>query len=266
MFQHLDDPVPLPPASVHQRQADVARGRALRRRRRGLVAGVPVVVGALAVALTVSSGQTRDSTVAPAAPVPSSPAPTEASTAARELGPGTGTVRFAGAEQVHVTVTLPAGWEAGDVFVTRSGARPEFGLAFFDVAGTYADGCRWVLQDPPVGPTVDDLVAAYASRPGSGAAVRDIDVDGHRGKQVEYTVPDYDRAACRDGQFALFQEDRPHSGNAPDLWAQTPGQRGELSILDVGGTRLVINAGYPPGVSTQDLRDLHAILESVRIG
>ncbi len=261
MLQHLDDPVPLPPAPAQRRRADMDRGAALRRRRRGLLAGVPVAVGALAVALTLSSGQTHDRTAAPAA------APSGPPRVAGQLGPGPATVGFAGAERVRATVTLPSGWEASDVFVTKLGARPEFGLAFFDVAGIYADGCRWVLQDPPVGPTVDDLVAAYASRPGSGAAVRDIDVDGYQGKQIEYTVPNYDPAACRDGRFGLFQEDgRPRPGGAPELWAQTPGQRGELSILDVDGTRLVINAGYPPDVSTQDLRDLHAILDSVQIG
>ena len=36
-----------------------------------------------------------------------------------------------------------------------------------DVANLYADGCRWQLLDPPPGPTVDDLVAAYADVPGS---------------------------------------------------------------------------------------------------
>jgi hypothetical protein len=29
-----------------------------------------------------------------------------------------------------------------------------------DVSDIYADGCEWVLVDPPPGPTVDDVVSA----------------------------------------------------------------------------------------------------------
>ena len=60
---------------------------------------------------------------------------------------------------------------------------------------TGANGC-WL--DPPVGPTVDDLVAAWANLPDLAAtAAVDVTVDGYAGKQIEFTVPDYDRANAR---------------------------------------------------------------------
>ena len=257
MLQHLDDPVPLPRASAAQRRTDMARGAALRRRRRALAVGIPsgaAVAAALVVGLTaLPPGPAHDRTAVPAA----EPAEPEA----------TGTVVFAGAEEVPVTVTLPSGWETRDVFVLKSGSDPLFGLSFFDVAGIYADGCQWVLLQPPVGPTVDDLVAAFARVPGFGGAVRDVTVDGFAGKQIEYTVPDYDPAECMGGRFGLFQEDdKPGPDDGPDLWAQAPEQRNEFRILDVNGTRLVVGAGYPPDISTQDLEELHAVLDSVEIG
>lgn len=181
-------------------------------------------------------------------------------------GPRTGTVVFAGAEDVRVTVTLLPGWMAREVFVTKSGATPTVGLSFFDVAGIYADGCQWKLVEPRVGPTVDDLVAAYAGVPGSGDTVRDVSVDGFRGKLIEYTVPDYDEAACKGQRFGLFQEDNATDRDGdPHLWAQMPKQRNELRILDVNGERLVINARYAPDVSVQDLEEISSILESVQI-
>jgi hypothetical protein len=179
----------------------------------------------------------------------------------------TGKVVFGGAEDVPATVSLPPGWETTDVFVLRSGAGPAPGVAFFDVANIYADGCRWVPLQPPVGPTVDDLVQAFASLPGFGGEVQDVTVDGYHGKQIEHTVPYYDQAACRNGQFGLFLEDSQLGrGDAPNLWAQTPGQRNEIRILDVDGTRLVILSGHPPDASAQDVADLRSIVESVQIG
>jgi hypothetical protein len=200
-----------------------------------------------------------------------SPAPTDDRTVAPAAGAGetsaAATVFFGGAEHVPVTVTLPAGWETRDVFVLKSGSDPLFGLSFFDVAGIYADGCQWVLVEPPVGPTVDDLVAAYARLPGFGGTVQDVTVDGFPGKQIEYTVPQYDPAECRGGKFGLVQEDNdPGQRIAPHLWAQAPEQRNEFRILDVNGTRLVVGAGYPPDISATDLDELHAVLESVEIG
>ena len=74
-------------------------------------------------------------------------------------------------------------------YVDNSGGH---GLIFDGISNIYADGCQWVLLDPPVGPTVDDLVAAWANLPDFAAtAAVDVTVDGYAGKQIEFTVPDY---------------------------------------------------------------------------
>jgi hypothetical protein len=178
-----------------------------------------------------------------------------------------GTGFFAGpAPEVPVRFTMPAGWEVFDGWaVSKSGADPVFGLVFMNVGDIYADGCTWRLVDPAPGPTVDDLVSAYAKLPGFGGAARDVSVDGFSGKQIQYTVPDYNPDKCTDGRFGIFQYDHS-AGMEPSLWAQAPKQRNRLWILDVGGTRLVILAGDPGNMSTQDRTDVDGILSSIQIG
>ena len=101
--------------------------------------------------------------------------------------------------------------------------------------------------------------------PGFGAAARDVTVDGFGGKQIEYTVPDYNEDECVGGKFAILQADHT-SGTAPSLWAQAPSEENLLWILDVSGTRLVILGGYPPNMSAQDRTDLDGIFDSIQIG
>jgi len=244
-------------------EALVARGLRARRRRRLAIAAsmvAAVVVGAVAVGPMVweSAGP------APVAGMPSSPTLVEATATA---GPGRGTAFFGGSvPEVPVTFTMPAGWEVHDrVFVSKSDADPIFGLVFMDVGNIYAEGCKWVPLDPPPGPSVDDLVSAYSKLPGFGGPARNVTVDGFDGKQIQYTVPDYDENECIGDGFGIFHEDHM-SGDAPTLVAQTPKQENRLWILDVGGTRLVILAGGPQNMSPQDRSDLDGILSSIQIG
>ncbi len=133
------------------------------------------------------------------------------------------------------------------------------------MGNVYADGCQWVLVDPPVGPTVDDLVSALTNLLGlAPTAAADITVDGYVGKQIEFNVPRYIADECKDSAFALWQEfgDKywftysAKSNNHIRLW-----------ILDVGGTRLVIEAySYWSGTSPQDRVAIDEIVASIQIG
>ena len=135
-----------------------------------------------------------------------------------------------------------------------------------DVGNIYADGCQWVLVDPPPGPTVDDLVSAYAKLPELGATpARDVTVDGFEGKQIQITIPGYNENECKEGKFGILQGDHS-SGNAPWLWAQAPKQQNKMQILDVDGTRLVILATSPPNISAHNRTELDGILSTIQIG
>ncbi len=187
--------------------------------------------------------------------------------------PQSGNGFFAGSANVPVRFTIPPGWEMLETLaVVKSGADPLYGVAFYDVANIYADGCRWKLVDPPIGTGVDDLVTAYRKVPKLRATpARDVTVDGFDGKQLQFTVPDYADDSCKENTYALVQADNAGTnsgqpGGSPNLAAQAPGQPTTATILDVDGTRLVIYTVQIPGISAQDRADLDTILDSVDIG
>ena len=101
------------------------------------------------------------------------------------LEPGTGT-GFFGAGATSVRYAVPPGWEADEALVRRVGADRRLGAptpGSSDVANIYTDPCQWVLLDPPVGPTVDDLVSALQHAPAFDGRHRiDVTVDGFEGK------------------------------------------------------------------------------------
>jgi hypothetical protein len=263
LTEYAGDESPVPDVD-----ALTARGLQARRRRRLILASVvaTVLIGAVAVA-----GPMITRTTGPA-PVVGTPAPSSSAGPTSSATPQQGSGFFAGSANAPVSFTVPVGWETLDAFfVLRSGADPAFGVAFYDVANLYADGCRWVQVDPPVGPSVDDLVEAYGEIPELRAgSARAITVDGFEGQELRFSVPDFDEATCKDGTYALVQADNAGSNTArpgaPNLWALTPGQQNQAWILDVDGTRLVVFAVHPATISAQDQADIDTILGSLQIG
>ena len=93
---------------------------------------------------------------------------------------------------------------------------PIFGFATAEVGNIYADPCQWELA-PPLGPTVDDLVSAWANVPGLDAtATRDVTVDGYPGKQIAFTVPNYNMLDCK-GEVR-------HLAGTSSAWNRTGGR------------------------------------------
>ena len=152
------------------------------------------------------------------------------------------------------------------------------GLSITVVSNLVTDGCHdhdWA--DPPVGPTVDDLVAALeALAPFEvTSAARDVTMAGFSGKHLEWSVPDlpvqrqgddWSFTGCTGGKLkswvAFIDADEPSDA----FYGYTgPGYREEFWILDVDGTRLLIGAGRSPGSPAADLAELESILDSIRI-
>jgi hypothetical protein len=158
---------------------------------------------------------------------------------------------------------MPPGWSTGSVFVLRDDTVPATGLAFYDVGNIYSDPCRWILLDPPMGPTVDDLVEAFEeSSMFQATPATDVTVDGFPGKYFQVTVPDYDEETC--AKFGLYQEDGS-TDVSPNLWAQAPGEVLEMWVLDVDGTRLVVGAGHYPDTPDEDLADMTEMVATLDI-
>jgi hypothetical protein len=135
-------------------------------------------------------------------------------------------------------------------------------------------------QDPPVGPSVDDLATALADLAPFRVTSppEDVTIYGYRGKHLELTVPDLevvgqgdDRgfADCTDGNLKSWvapidvQEGEGDAFNGYN--DNPPGDTEEFWILDVNGTRLMIEALSLPSSSPEDVAEMRAILDSIRI-
>jgi hypothetical protein len=176
----------------------------------------------------------------------------------------------------RVTFTVPAaGWSAVDpVYVGKNiaGGGDAFDLYFSPhlVGNVYTGGCHWrgTALDPPIGPTVDDLANALKAQAGPGAPPPTaVTVGGYAGKTVELQIaPALDVTTCdSDGDFAIFG--RWYGGTSPSgaaPWTYGKGQHNTVYIVDVDGTRQVIDTMYLPGASAADIAELDAIVASIR--
>lgn len=242
-----------------------------RNRRHLLLAAAAVVVIIGIAGIVLGTNNTDDdrspsnapaATVAPTAVVPTTTVPT------------TKTVSFAveSANGIPVSFTAPSDWAVSDgwaAYKPTADGLSVVGVNFDQIANIFAEGCQWVQLDPPVGPTVDDLVQAWTNLSGFVAtAPLDVTVDGYVGKQIELTVPDYDKQDCKSTHFGLWYPGRdPQPGDvAPGFWAQGPGSDLQQWILDVDGTRLAITGSFLPSATPQDRAALEEALASIQIG
>lgn len=158
-------------------------------------------------------------------------------------------------------------WEAG-------GTSGRVGIGVVDVQNLVVDGCLdHRHQDPPIGPGVAALATALARlRPFRVSdPSTDIAMDSHPGKHLALTLSDVEfvREADGDVVFTDCTNGEIWSWVAPPLsdafYGYQPGDIEEFWLLDVAGTRLVVetlqSADSPPDV----INELRAILESIRI-
>jgi hypothetical protein len=167
----------------------------------------------------------------------------------------------------RVMFSVPAGWSGnvgGPYLVELLGASGQGGLNFSIFENVYADPCHADkgLLDPLPGPSAADLATALAKVPGLVAsAPTDINWGGYKGKQLTLAAP-ASFTACTltpDGAFRVWELPL---GATNDM---TPGQRDRVWILDVDGTRLVIDAPEKPGQSGQAKAEVDVILNSIQI-
>jgi hypothetical protein len=240
--------------------------RATRRAWRRLA--LNAVVGAL-LGLVVVAGAIAGVRTMQAAPTPAVPGPPDPHIPRAE--PETATLpAFDPAldDRYVITMELLDGYRkvapSGVVFGSDSGQ----GISAWTVGNVYTKPCHWhdALVYPPVDSSVDGLVAALAAQKGHHATTpTDVELDGYAGKYMEMTVPaGMDVATCDRGAGdpeyrtwvdALYEGQR-------NLEA---GQRDLLWIIDVDGTRLVIDAALGPETTKQDRADRIHMVESIHI-
>ena len=179
-----------------------------------------------------------------------------------------------------VNFTMPDGWEGFPNWAVLgpngSGAPGGIGIGFLKADGLFSDPCRWNAAesgsypqagDIAVGPTVDDLVAALRAHTAYTATEpTDITIDGHTGKQLVLQLPsDVDFSECdtvpgnTDGAYFPWGAQGENI-----LYAQGPGNRWDLRILDVNGSRVVIVVDDYAETPAGDQAAARAIVDSVQ--
>ncbi|HEX2280444.1 MAG TPA: hypothetical protein VHG52_01655 [Thermomicrobiales bacterium] len=202
------------------------------------------------------------------------------------IGPGTYFIDpdLDPATPLRVVYEIPVeGWSMW-IGATKLAEEGHVSMSITTVVNLVRDGCRdhsWA--DPPVGPSVNDLVAALADLAPFRVTSppKDVTIYGYRGKHLELTVPDLpveeggdnrvedpelSFTECIDGNLKSWVApiDTAEEGDA--FYGYTgPSYSEEFWILDVEGTRLMIAAERSPGSPAADLAELRAILDSIRI-
>jgi hypothetical protein len=126
---------------------------------------------------------------------------------------------------------------------------------------------------PPVGRSVDDLVTALAELAPSRvtSAPKNVIMYGYRGEYLELTVP---HPPVEGGDFSRWVDGSLSSWVAPIDVAEGEGGAfhgynaepiEEFWILDVEGTRLLIETNWSPASPPEDVAEMRAILDSIRI-
>jgi len=214
-------------------------------------------------ASTERAGDGRDVDTSPT----STPAPTPVSTP-QPLGDAqleAGIVEaFTGPNgSIKLTFAVPDGWRGFGgscvIPVTGTTAPDGMGICFGQVtAGLYSDPCHGSdgPADIPIGPTVDDLATALSQQTEYDSTTpTDVTLGGFSGKRMDLLLPS-DVASCDLGSFT------PWEGS---IYAQGPDNRWHLWILDVEGTRVVVQTMDYPSTPADRRAELQTMLDSLEI-
>jgi len=188
--------------------------------------------------------------------------------AVEALIPG-GTYRIGPPFPVAATLEVPdTGWSSfgvsDEVASVYRGSNFAAGVGLWIVDNVPVDGCDLSLGelDPPVGPTVDDLAAAIASRPDVTLGPEPITLDGYSGQYLEVTGQGVVGGAC--SERVQWQADGPAG---PVRRVSSRLERDLIWILDVEGTRVVVDAYWlddgPDEAAAEAEAEVRRIVESL---
>jgi hypothetical protein len=235
------------------------------------IAGIAIIaVTALAVGRLLPSGgigATPNPTPTTAPPSPT-PSPTlQAAVRLPEDGSNLGPGRYEGTVKgsaATVTFTLNnAGWIGNSYYINDATRQ----VSFWSPANVYADPCDGTsLPEPPIGPSVAELVAALDAQPGTVMEqLGNPIVGGHPSTQVVmHPSPGID-ATCS-GDLKLWQAgDRVHYSRAIGTTESPDGPREVVWIVDVNGDRIVIDASYRTSDPVESA-SIMEIIESITFG
>jgi len=167
-----------------------------------------------------------------------------------------------GVPGTRIVLTAPDGWVKNfipDVIWTSNSVAS---VGFGTVHNLQLNPCIAAEgeMDPPVGPSVNDLVAGLRRLPGLDTAVSQVTIAGLPATRVDLTVAD-PIDGCYRGATGGFWE----LANGELLPPPKPFARHTVWVLDVEGTRLVIFAEIRSAATTQNEADVASIIETLHI-
>jgi hypothetical protein len=232
-----------------------------------LAAAAVAVVAVVGINLLPGSGgiggqvTNPSSTISPSPTISPTPVPIGAS---RSLEPNT---TYLVEDPVPYTIRVPDGWQVfgGGHLVRTSSVTSDaviMALNAWLVDNVYPDPCRPAEGAAPVGPGVDDLVAALSEQFEGDAPVSDVTIDGFSGKKVELSVPD-DIPPSQCNGFEVGRWTSPGGTGGNGGYIHGPGQRDTVYVLDVEGERVAIHAVYLPAAPEAERADLQAIIDTL---
>jgi hypothetical protein len=265
----LDDVLDRLPATPQRRPFWPARRSNRMTTLRLVLATAAVIVLAIAgINLTFRPNVATEPTSPPSPTPTESPTPSPLSIARGGTG-GLDPGRYVLADvfPFKVTFTIATDWEIYDkasrnfiaIYKDNDGPPTGKGVIIGIVDNVFADACdsRSPLLDPPIGPTTEDFATAVAGQPRTDASpITDVSLAGYSGSFVEFTTtrPETDCAN------QLERWPTP----AGDRWG-LPNLHDRLWILDVDGSRLVIDGWDFLEASDADLAEVRAVVESIEI-
>ncbi len=171
-------------------------------------------------------------------------------------------------DSLRFTITVPDGWSGimAGIWLTGPGNSPPdgAGLLFSRGAWLLSDPCKYIAADVPVGPTVADFVDAVENHPLLDTTTPvDVTLAGYSGKYFDLQVPaDISKCETEPGNPSSGPIYRPWE---PGIYAQGPGHRWHLWVLDVDGVRVVVQSADYAGTSAKTRDELQAIVDSIQI-
>jgi hypothetical protein len=133
------------------------------------------------------------------------------------------------------------------------------------VTHAYTDICQWEATLADAGTTTDQLARMLVAQKGRVAsAATEVTLAGFPAKRVELTVPaDLDVTKCDRGIIRFWPDPGPDESGG--LCCSAVGSTDVVYIVDVAGNRFTVVARHQRGSSAEDLAELEAIVNSIRI-
>lgn len=227
-----------------------------------------VAASAVATVLTIAALSVVGAphpTSEPAAPSPTTSLPPDSGLSPAPAWIGTDALRpdvtYYFQLPVRVSFRAPTGWMYVDTSKEQSviaNVTLTASVNWTRVSNVYADPCHWLSSalDPPVGPTVDDLVAALERLRNVQVSAPAQTTIGGLPATTLTLVPTVSAASCDQGQILYWSLAR---GNEFDLTGSVT-----AAIVEVHGVRLVVLTWTSsPSPDARTTADLASILDSI---